>query len=146
MTIMAATTTARTTRLDFELLRRGCLYFALANLLVAPFARDPLAYGGGAFVPLRIDVDHRSTDHAERPCVPSALAMGPGLRARPSICAGRRVQSMAASIDGVDVLNAPWYSLASLITFATSLRLVLGNLRRRHSPNITSTSAGGRRT
>ena len=126
MTIMAATTTARTTRLDFELLRRGCLYFAIANLLVAPFARDPLAYGGGAFVPFVL------MSIIGQPTMPKGLVFlllwqwgQVFARALQSVLDG---ESMAASIDGVDVLNAYWYSLASLVTFAIAFRLVLGNL------------------
>ena len=48
---VVATATQRTTRLDFELLRRGFLYFAIANVVLAPFMADPLVYAGGGFVP-----------------------------------------------------------------------------------------------
>jgi hypothetical protein len=126
MTSAVATRTARTTRLDFELLRRGCLYFALANLLVAPFALDPLAYGGGAFVPFVL------MSIIGQPTMPKGLVFfllwqwgQVFARALQSVLDG---ESMAASIDGVDVLNAYWYALASLITLAIAFRLVLGNL------------------
>jgi hypothetical protein len=126
MTSVAATTTVRTTRLDFELLRRGCLYFAIANVVVAPFAPDPLAYGGGAFVPFVL------MTIIGQPTMPKGLVFfllwqwGQAFaRALQSVLDG---ESMAASIDGVDLLYAYWYAFASLITLALAFRLVLGNL------------------
>jgi hypothetical protein len=117
---------ARTTRLDFELLRRGCLYFAIANVVVAPFAPDPLVYGGGALVPFVL------MSIIGQPTMPKGLAFfllwqwgQVFARALQSVLDG---ESMAASIDGIDVVYAYWYSLASLITFAIAFRLVLGNL------------------
>jgi len=126
MTSMAATTAVRTTRLDFELLRRGCLYFAIANVVVAPFAPDPLAYGAGAFVPFVL------ITIIGQPTMPKGLVFfllwqwGQAFaRALQSVLDG---ESMAASIDGVDLLYAYWYAFASLITLALAFRLVLGNL------------------
>lgn len=127
MTTAVAMRTAATARLDFELLQQGCLYLAIFNVLFAPFAPDPLAYGGGAFVPfllMRI---------IGRPAMPKALVFfllwqwaQVFARAIQSVVDG---ESMGASIDGADVLYAYWYSLASLITLALAFRLVLGNLR-----------------
>jgi hypothetical protein len=126
MTTVVATRAARTTRLDFELLRRGCLYFAIANVIVAPFAPDPLAYGGGAFVPFVL------ISIIGQPTMPKGLVFlllwqwGQAFaRALQSVLDG---ESMAATIDGVDVVYAYWYALASLVTMAVAFRLVLGNL------------------
>ncbi|MBI2740193.1 MAG: hypothetical protein HYX38_27060 [Rhodospirillales bacterium] len=126
MTSAVAIRTVATTRLDFDLLRRGCLYFAIANAVVAPFAPDPLAYGGGALVPFVL------MTIIGQPTMPKGLAFfllwqwGQAFaRAVLSVLDG---ESMAASIDGVDVLYAYWYALASIITLAVAFRLVLGNL------------------
>ena len=127
MTSVAAARTVGTTRLDFELMRRGCLYFAVANILVAPFAPDPLAYGGGTFVPFIL------LTIIGRPTMPKAIVFfllwqwgQVFARAIQSVLDG---ESMGASIDGADLLRAYWYALASLITLALAFRLVLGNLR-----------------
>jgi hypothetical protein len=126
MTSVVATATRRTTRLDFELLRRGCLYFAIANVLVAPFTADPLAYGGGAFGPFVL------MTIIGRPTMPKALVFfllwqwGQAFaRALQSALDG---ESLAASIDGVDVRHAYWYALTSLVALAIAFRLVLGKL------------------
>ncbi len=126
MTSVAATTTARTTRLDLELVRRGSLYLAIANVLVAPFAPDPLAYGAGGIVPFVL------MTIIGRPTMPKAIVFfllwqwgQVFARAIQSVLDG---ESIGASIDGVDLLYAYWYALASLITLALAFRLVLGNL------------------
>lgn len=127
MTGVAATRAARETRLDFDLIRRGCLYLAVANVLVAPFAPDPLAYGGGAFVPFVL------MSIIGRPTMPKAIVFfllwqwgQVFARAIQSVLDG---ESMGASIDGADLLYAYWYAMASLTMLAVAMRLVLGNLR-----------------
>jgi len=127
MTSVVATATQRTTRLDFELLRRGFLYFAIANVVLAPFMADPLVYAGGGFVPFVL------LTIIGLPTMPKGLVFfllwqwaQVFARALQSVVDG---QSMAATIDGADVLYAYWYSLASLVTFAIAFRVVLGNLQ-----------------
>lgn len=117
---------AATTRLDLELIRRGFLYFGIANILVAPFAPDPVAHGAGAFVPFVL------MSIIGRPTMPKGLVFlvlwqwgQVFARALQAVLDG---ESMAASIDGPDLLYAYWYALASLITLAIVFRLVLGNL------------------
>lgn len=127
MTSVVAKRASAATRLDFEVLRRGCLYLAIANILVAPFAPDPLAYGAGAFVPFAV------MTIIGRPAMPKAIVFfllwqwgQVFARAIQSVVDG---ESMGASIDGADLLYAYWYALASIITMAVAIRLVLGNLR-----------------
>lgn len=127
MTIAVVMRTADAPRLDLELIRRSLFYFAIANFVVAPFTPDPLAYGAGAFVPFLL------TTIVGRPATPKAVGFfllwhwgQVFARAIQSVLDG---ESMAASIDGPDVLYAYWYALASLITLAVAFRLVLGTLR-----------------
>ena len=126
MTSVVATTTRRTTRLDFELLRRGFLYFAIANVMVAPFSPDPLVYGGGAFVPFVL------MTIIGQPTMPKGLVFfllwqwgQVFARALQSVVDG---ESISATIDGADVRYAYWYALTSLVTLAIAFRLVLGKL------------------
>lgn len=127
MTTTVAMGATPTARLDVELVRRGCLYVAIANVLVAPFAPDPMAYGVGAFGPFVL------VSIIGRPAMPKALTFlllwqwgQVFARAIQSVLDG---ESMGAGIDGADLLHAYWYSLASLVTLAIAFRLVLGNLR-----------------
>jgi hypothetical protein len=127
MTSIVATAPRRTTRLDFQLLRRGFLYFAIASFVLAPFTRDPLVFAGGGFVPFVL------MTVIGLPTMPKGLVFfllwqwaQAFARALQSLIDG---ESMAATIDGADVLYAYWYSLASLVTFAVAFRLVLGNLQ-----------------
>jgi hypothetical protein len=126
MTTYVATPAKHETRIDFELIRRGCLYFAIANFVVSPFTPDPLVYVGGGFVPFVL------MTIIGLPTMPKGLVFfllwqwgQVYARALQSVLDG---QSMAATIDGADVLYAYWYSLASLVTFAIAFRVVLGNL------------------
>lgn len=126
-TAVAMRTGGTAARLDFELIRRGLLYFAIGNVMVAPFAPDPLAYGAGAFCPFVL------TSIIGRPAMPKAIVYfllwqwaQVFARVLQSVLDG---ESMGATIDGADLLYAYWYALASLITLALACRLVLGNMR-----------------
>lgn len=126
MTSVVATAPQRTTRLDFDLLRRGCLFFAIANVVLSPLTPDPLVFAGGGFVPIVL------MTVIGLPTMPKGLVFfllwqfgQVYARALQSVLDG---QSMGATIDGADVLYAYWYSLASLVTFAIAFRVVLGNI------------------
>jgi len=127
MTTATATPAPVATRLDYSLLKRGMMYFAFLNALVAPFVPDPVAYGVGAATPLVL------LSIVGRPTMPMAVVYlflwqwgQVFARALQAIFDG---QSMAAGIDGVDVLRAYWYMLAGLVVMALAFRMVLSGIR-----------------
>jgi hypothetical protein len=126
MTSVVATTTRKTTRLDFDLLRRGFLYFAIANVLVAPFTADPLVYVGGAFVPFVL------MTIIGQPTMPKGLVFFLlwqwGQVFARALQAAVDGETISATIDGADVRYAYWYALTSLVTLAIAFRLVLRKL------------------
>jgi hypothetical protein len=114
-------------RLDFTMLRRGSLYFAVLGVVVAPFVPDPICYAGGAIVPWVL------LSLIGYPTMPKALVFfllwqWAQIFAR-EILAILDGESMAIGVYGNDLLRAYWYGMAGLITFALTFRLMLGKLR-----------------
>jgi len=127
MTTTTAMPAPAVTRLDYGLLRRGAMYFAFLNAFVAPFVPDPVAYGAGAATPLVL------LSIVGRPTMPMAVVYlflwqwgQVFARALQAVFDG---QSMAAGLDGVNVLRAYWYMLAGLVTMALAFRIVLSGIR-----------------
>ncbi|MFZ5783672.1 MAG: hypothetical protein ACOY4R_26030 [Pseudomonadota bacterium] len=115
------------TRLDLRLLRTGALYFALANVLVAPLAPDPWSLIAGAFTPFII------LSLIGFPTMPKGIVFllfwqwaQTFARALQAIVDG---ESMALSVYGDDILKAYWYVLSGLVTMAAVYRLMLGGIR-----------------
>ncbi len=114
--------------------------------VVAPFAPDPLAYGGGAFVPFVL------MSIIGQPTMPKAIVFfllwqwGQVFARAHSIGAGRRVDGVP-SIDGADLLYAYWYAMRVADHVGGCVSASCSETSGRpHSPNITPTSGGGRRT
>ena len=128
MTTTTATATPRAvTRLDWSLLKRAFLYFAIAMAIVSPFTPDPVAFAVGGAVPVVL------VNLVGRPTMPMAVVYlfvwqwaQTFARALQAVFDG---ESMAAGIYGPDVLRAYWYMLASLVSMAIAFRLVAGNIR-----------------
>src|SRR5581483_6167190 len=113
--------------LDFDLVRRFCLYLIFLAGVAAPFTTDPLITLGGAIVPwvlVRI---------IGTPNMPSAalyifLWQWMQIYARvPQSWIDH--ESLTGGLFGSDIARAYWYMLASLVTMALMFRLVLGNMK-----------------
>lgn len=114
-------------RLDHVLLRRAFLVIALALVLVAPFTPDPIEFAAGAFVPwlvLRI---------AGTPTLPAAILfylLWQWLQVFARTLVGMADgEEMARGVFGPWVVDAYWYMLASIVTLAVAMRVVLGSAR-----------------
>lgn len=115
------------TRLDWSLLKRAFLYFAVAMGIVSPFTPDPVAFAVGGAVPLVL------VNIVGLPAMPMAVVYlfvwqwaQMFARALQAVFDG---ESMAAGIYGPDVLRAYWFMLAGLVSMALAFRLVLGRIR-----------------
>lgn len=113
--------------LDFGSLKRGFFFFAVAMMVVAPFAQDPLAMSVGAAVPwLMLQL-------VNRPGMPAGVIyillyqwLQVFARVLQSMVDG---EPMSASLYGPNVGRAYWYMMASLVVIALALRTTLGNLK-----------------
>jgi hypothetical protein len=113
--------------LDFDYVRRICIYIAVIGAITGPFSPDPVALIGGSIVPwvlVRI---------IGTPTMPAAVLyiflwqwMQVFARALQS-CVDK--ESLSTSIYGPDVTRAYWYMMASLVVMAFAFRAVLGNLK-----------------
>ncbi len=113
--------------LDFDYVRKICVYLAAIGAFASPFSPDPLATAGGAMVPwllLRI---------VSTPTMPAAvlyifLWQWMQVYARvPQAWIDN--EGLSNGLYGPDVARAFWYMMASLVVMALSFRLVLGNLK-----------------
>lgn len=127
MTTTTAMAAPAVTRLDWSLLKRAFLYFAIAMVFVSPFTPDPVAFAAGGATPMVL------VTLVGRPTMPMAVVYlfiwqwaQTFARALQAVFDG---ESMAASIHGPEVLLAYWYMLASLVSMAIAFRLVLGRIR-----------------
>jgi hypothetical protein len=113
--------------LDFDFVRRVCIYIAVIGTITGPFSPDPVALIGGSMIPwvlVRI---------IGTPTMPAAVLyiflwqwMQVFARALQS-CVDK--ESLSSSIYGPDVTRAYWYMMASLVVMAFAFRAVLGNLK-----------------
>lgn len=114
-------------RLDVGFMRRTFLVIGLLLLFISPFSPDPVAFAAGGFVPwILLSV-------IGLPHIPVAAIFyfvwqwsQVFARALLSLVDG---ESMASGVAGPGVLNAYWYSLASLFVLALAFRLVFGSMR-----------------
>lgn len=114
-------------RLDYALLRRGLLLFALFLLLFAPLTSDPIAFAIGILaLPLLIAI-------VGTPTMPAAVAY---LLAwqwveifAQVLLSSSNGETLETGVYGPNVARAYWYMLVSLVALACGLRLALGNLR-----------------
>jgi hypothetical protein len=118
--------TSRRQVLDFGLLRRTFLIFALVLLLRAPLTAEPVAFAGGAFVPWFV------LSIVGKPNIPVAVVFffiwqwgQIFARVMLSVIDG---EPMMVGPHGPLVPTAYWYMLASILVFALAFRLVLGEL------------------
>lgn len=114
-------------RLDHVLLRRAFLAIALALVFVAPFTPDPVEFAVGAFVPwLVLRIAGTST-------MPAAIVfylLWQWLQVFTRTLVGLTDgEEMARGLFGPWVVDAYWYMLASIVTLAVALRVVLGTAR-----------------
>ncbi len=113
--------------LDLNSLKRGFFYFAVAMMVCAPFAQDPLALSVGAAVPwLMLQL-------IGRPGMPTGVVyillfqwLQVFARVLQSMVDG---EPIAAGLFGPTVARAYWYMLASVVVIALALRVTLGNVR-----------------
>ena len=113
--------------LDFELVRRGFLYFAIVMGVVAPFTREPIVTIGGALVPWII------IKIIGTPTMPAAvlyLFLWQWMQIYTRVpVAWIDKETLGGGLYGPDVARAYWYMLASLITMAIAFRVVLSRAR-----------------
>lgn len=108
---------------DFAFLRKGLLWFAFGVLLLAPFSHDPLVVAACGFMPwLLVGI-------IDKPGMPSIVVyylLFVWLQAAARVLlASVDGESLAEGFYGGDVYRAFWYSLASLLVFAATFRIVL---------------------
>lgn len=108
---------------DFAFLRKALLWFAFGVLMLAPFARDPLVVTVCGFMPLVL------IGIVEKPGMPSVVVyylLFVWIQAAARVLlAASDGESLAEGFYGADVYRAFWYSMASLIVFATVFRITL---------------------
>ena len=113
--------------LDFELVRRGFLYFAIVMGVVAPFTREPIVTIGGALVPWII------IKIIGTPTMPAAvlyLFLWQWMQIYTRVpVAWIDKETLGGGLYGPDVARAYWYMLASLVTMAIAFRMVLSRAR-----------------
>ena len=114
-------------QLDIAALRRVFLLLAFVLMVAAPFTPDPLEFAVGGFVPWVL------MTIIATPTMPAAMAycllwqwLQVFARVLVSVTDG---EQMAKGLYGPWVVNAYWYMLASLVTLAIAMRMVLGSLR-----------------
>jgi hypothetical protein len=113
--------------LDFELVRRGFLYFAIVMGVVAPFTREPVVTIGGAIVPWLIV---RIVGTPTMPAAVLYLFLWQWMQIYTRVpVAWIDKETLGGGIYGPDVARAYWYMLASLLTMALAFRLVLARVK-----------------
>lgn len=127
MSTITLTRTPGVTRLDYDLLRRAALVFAIANLLLAPLMVDPLAYAGGAATPW---VLLRIIGTPTMPAAAAYLFLWQWMQVFARILQAQiDGESLGAGIHGANVTRAYWYMLTSLMVLAVTFRVTLSGLR-----------------
>lgn len=113
--------------LDFDFVRKVCVYLAVIGAFAAVFSPDPIATAGGAFVPwLLIRIIGTPT----MPAAAAYLFLWQWMQVYARVPqAWIDNESLSSGLYGSDVTRAFWYMMASLITIAVMFRLVLGNLK-----------------
>ena len=113
--------------LDVGFMRRTFLVIGLLLLLISPFAPDPVPFAVGGFVPWVL-LSIIGLPHMPVAAIFYFVWQWSQVFARAllSIVDG---ESMGSSVAGAGVLNAYWYSLASLVVLACAFRLVFGGMR-----------------
>jgi hypothetical protein len=113
--------------LDVSSIRRSFFFLGLLLVLISPFSPDPLAVAVGGFVPWVL------LSIAGLPFTPVAVIFyfvwqwsQVFAQALLSMIDGL---PMASSVAGPGVVNAYWYSLASLVVLAIAFRLVFSGMR-----------------
>ncbi|MBX9944451.1 MAG: hypothetical protein K2Y40_10265 [Reyranella sp.] len=124
---MALSQTERLPTLDFQLLRRGFLWFFGICLFLSPFAPDPVAVIVGAAIAWLILMIIGT------PAMPMAVVylllwqwMQVFARVLQSIIDG---EPLSGGLYGPDVARAYWYMLTSLLTLAVAFRIVMSGSR-----------------
>ena len=126
-TLRAATAPKRTV-LDFAFLRRAFLVLGFLLLVVSPLSTDPLAFAVGGFVPWVV------LSIVGMPAMPVAVVFY--FVWQWSQVFARILQSMidgealGMGPSGPTVVDAYWYSMASLVVLALAFRIGLGGIRR----------------
>jgi hypothetical protein len=126
---MALTTqfqTAEPIYFDFAFLRKAFLYFGLAMLVMAPFARDPMVVIVCGFMPCVL------VPLIDRPTMPSIVVyylLWIWVQAATRVLlAALDGESLGDGLYGYDVYRAFWYSMACLAVLAIAFRICLGGL------------------
>jgi hypothetical protein len=113
--------------LDFDFVRRLCIYIAVIATVIAPFTRDPIATVGGAVVPW-ILVRIVGTPNMPAAALYIFLWQWMQVYARvPQSWIDH--ESLTNGLFGPEVARAFWYMMASLVVMALAFRVVLGNLK-----------------
>lgn len=127
MSTITLTKSPGVTRLDYDLLRRVALVFAVLNLLFAPLMVDPLAYAAGAVAPWLLLLIIGT------PTMPAAAAYLFLWQWMQVFARVLQVQidgePLGAGIYGANVTRAYWYMLTSLVVMAVAFRVTLSGLR-----------------
>ncbi len=113
--------------LDFELVRRGFLYFAIVMGVVAPFTREPVVTIGGAIVPWVIV---KIIGTPNMPAAALYLFIWQWMQVYTRVpVAWIDKETLGGGLYGPDVARAYWYMLASLVTMAVAFRAVLSRAK-----------------
>jgi hypothetical protein len=127
MTTITLTKTPGVTRLDYELLRRAALVFAIVNLLFAPMMVDALAYAAGACAPW---VLLRIIGTPTMPAAAAYLFLWQWMQVFARILQAQiDGEPLGIGIHGASVPRAYWYMLSSLVVMAIAFRMTLSGLR-----------------
>jgi hypothetical protein len=126
MTMTTAVQTSEPIYFDFALLRKAFLYFGVALLVMAPFARDPIVVVVCGFLPYVL------VGLVDVPRMPSIIVyylLWMWFQAATRVLiAALDAESLGDGLYGLDVYRAFWYSMASLIVLAVAFRICLGGL------------------
>jgi hypothetical protein len=144
---MALTThfqTAEPIYFDFAFLRKIFLYFGIAMLVLAPFARDPIVVVVCGFMPCVL------ISLLDLPRMPSIIVyylLWMWFQAATRVLiAALDAESLGDGLYGLDLYRAFWYAMACLIVLAVAFRICLGGLppptegqldEHRHWPPMT---------
>lgn len=123
MTVTTQLVRSESIHFDFVALRKGLLWFAFGVLVLAPFSRDPLVVAACGVVPWVL------VGIVDKPNMPSVVIyylifMWLQAAAR-VLLASLDGEALDEGFYGADVNRAFWYSMASLIVFATMFRITL---------------------
>jgi hypothetical protein len=126
---MAVTTqfqTAEPIYFDFALLRKAFLCFAVAMLVMAPFARDPIVVVVCGFMPY---VLVGLLDLPRMPSIVVYYLLWMWFQAATRVLiAALDGESLGDGLYGLDVYRAFWYAMASLVILAIAFRICLSGL------------------